>query len=90
MKNQTKRIGKKNSISINPPSLNKNNKRRGEKIEKNEKKMIHLLCAFTAKSRVMSNENVQISRKKKIHWTKIKKKRCFRDKLTCQRRQASN
>ena len=65
MKNQTKRIEKKNSVSINPSSLKKNNKKRSEKIEKNKKKMIHLLCVFTAKSWIMSNKNVQISRKKK-------------------------
>ena len=65
MKNQTKKIEKKNSISINPSNLKKNNKKRSEKIKKNEKKMIHLLCIFIAKNRIMSNENIQISRKKK-------------------------
>ena len=65
MKNQTRKIEKKNSISINPPSLKKNNKERSEKIEKKEKKKIHLLCVFIAKSRIMSNKNVQISKKNK-------------------------
>ena len=34
MKNQTKKIGKKNSISINPSNLKKNNKKQNEKTEK--------------------------------------------------------
>ena len=34
--------------------------------------MIHLLCVFIARNLIMSNENVQISRKK-MYWTKIQK-----------------
>ena len=89
MKNQTKRIEKNNSISINPSNLKKNNKKQSKKIEKKSKKMIHLLRAFIAKSWIMSNKNVQI-KKKKIHWTKLGKKRCLRDRLICRWRQANS